>query len=273
MLGSSEAEWRRLREQHRLWRPHLLDTLSRLHLRPGDHVLDAGCGVGTMLPDLARVVGESGRVVGVELDAPSAVAARSAATEHPNVMVLEGDLREVPLGGPYDLIISRWVFSFLGEPEATLAHLTEALRPGGLLLVIDYIHDPCRAYPEHPAIQRVILAYRQLYADRGGDLFIAGRLPQHFVEAGLELAEVDPCSLAGPPGSPAWRWIERFLFQHLDTLTESGLLSAQERADFVAAWASLVATPGAVIFTPTVVSVVGRRPTPGPERPHPPEMG
>ena len=66
LLGTHAEELERLQFQNQLWRPTAQDAWQRADLRIGESVLDVGCGPGFAAMDLARVVGPSGRVVGLE---------------------------------------------------------------------------------------------------------------------------------------------------------------------------------------------------------------
>ena len=67
-LGTTEAEYQRLRAQAQVWEQATERVLDRIDLRPGSQCLDAGCGPGVTMRQLARRVGSSGRVVGIDID-------------------------------------------------------------------------------------------------------------------------------------------------------------------------------------------------------------
>lgn len=248
LLGYSEDELERLEAQHAVWGPTLLSCLGRHGLGSGARVLDAGCGTGALLRDLGP------GAVGIEQDPASVEVARRRGLD-----VRQGDLARDDLGGPYDLVVSRWVFSFLPDPAAVLGRLRDVLAPGGVLVVQDYQHDGIRLFPEHPAVQRVVEAFREAYRVVGGDLYIAGRLPQLMAAAGMDVVEVDPVVKAGAPGSPPFEWVERFLHAHVGDLVADGLLSTAEEGEFRDAWQAARLVPGCVLYTPIVASIVARR--------------
>ena len=111
-----------------------------------------------------------------------------------------------------------------------------------------------------PAVSQVIEAFRAAYRDSGGDLWIAPRLPGLMRAEGLTVDAVRPELQAGAPGSPPWRWVERFLFEHVDTVLASGHLAPADWAAFDAQWAAALADPDALLFTPIQVTVRGRLP-------------
>jgi SAM-dependent methyltransferase len=169
-----------------------------------------------------------------------------------------GDVNQLELGGPWDLVVARWVFSFLPDPRATLARVWAAVRPGGYLVIQDYDHDGFALWPREPAIERVIEAFRAAYRASGGDLWVGAKLPQHFAELGVRAtvkAEIRSDLVDGE----VWRWVERFLLEHVDNVVSQGQLSAGERDAFLAAWQRTRQTPGALLVSPIQVTSIAKR--------------
>jgi SAM-dependent methyltransferase len=100
--------------------------------RPGDRVLDIGCGFGDTTRRLAALVGE-GEVVGVDVSEPFLDLAREEAAEAgvANVEYRLGDAQIADLGGPYDYVFSRMGVMFFANPVAALRNIRAAMRPGG----------------------------------------------------------------------------------------------------------------------------------------------
>src|SRR5919206_4181176 len=69
-LARTPEEYERLRAQARLWEPVTARMLDQVGLAPGARCLDAGCGPGETMRLMAERVGPSGRIVGVDADAP-----------------------------------------------------------------------------------------------------------------------------------------------------------------------------------------------------------
>jgi len=116
--------------------------------RPGERVLDAGCGAGAVLLPVAELIGATGHVTGIDL-APGMVARTSAAaTGLDNVTVAFGDAQDPAYpGGSFDLITSGLVLFFLPDPPAALVAYRKLLRPSGRLGFTSFAeHDP--RYPQ-----------------------------------------------------------------------------------------------------------------------------
>ncbi|HEY6892985.1 MAG TPA: methyltransferase domain-containing protein, partial [Rhodanobacteraceae bacterium] len=94
VLGSTPHEHRRLMSQARLVEPYTERFLRDAGISEGDHVLDVGCGMGDVAMILARLVGPSGAVTGIDRDAPALEAARSrvAAVGYGNVEFVQADI-------------------------------------------------------------------------------------------------------------------------------------------------------------------------------------
>ena len=178
----------------------------------------------------------------------------------PGAEVRRDDVLSLELGERFDLVVARWVLSFLRQPRRALERMVAHVEPGGLVLVQDYDYDSIRVEPGDPAIDRLFQLMPEAYVLRGGDAWLATRLPRLYAELGLELMTVEPRCLAGAPGSPVFGWVESFFRQHAWTLVEDGLLSAEEHARSLDAWTAVQQVPGTVFFSPLVVAVAGRRP-------------
>jgi SAM-dependent methyltransferase len=102
--------------------------------RGGSTVIDVGCGCGATTIELARTVGPSGRVVGIDLSEPMLALAGGRLQQFANTTCLLGDAAELPLRDlTAELIVSRFGVMFFGDPVAAFANLRTALAPGGRL--------------------------------------------------------------------------------------------------------------------------------------------
>ncbi len=129
-------------------------ALERLAPRPGERVLDVGCGCGQTLLQLARAVGPAGRVLGVDVSEEMLGRARARvadAAPGAEVAIVCGDAAAHPFpDGAFDAIYSRFGVMFFDDPPAAFAHLRAALAPGGRLAFVSWQaqeHNPWSLVP------------------------------------------------------------------------------------------------------------------------------
>lgn len=103
--------------------------------RPGERVLDLGCGCGVTTLAAARAVGPAGSVTGVDLSAPMLGLARERRDDDAlsHVDFVQGDAQVHDVGGPYDLAMGRFGTMFFADPVAAFTNVGRALRPGARL--------------------------------------------------------------------------------------------------------------------------------------------
>ena len=100
--------------------------------RSGSTVIDVGCGCGATTIELARTVGASGRVIGLDISEPMLSLATTRLREFPNTTTMLGDAADLPLSDlNAELIVSRFGVMFFGDPVAAFANLRTGLAPGG----------------------------------------------------------------------------------------------------------------------------------------------
>jgi SAM-dependent methyltransferase len=121
--------------------PEMSRLRQELSLAPGMSVADVGAGRGEMTVALAAEMGPSGRVYATDIDPEALAQIRTlvAAAELRNVTILQAGARDTALPtGCCDVAILRRVYHHLSEPKATNLDLLRALRPGGVLAIIDF---------------------------------------------------------------------------------------------------------------------------------------
>jgi SAM-dependent methyltransferase len=112
-------------------------ALAALAPRPGENVLDVGCGGGDTALDLARSVAPDGTVVGVDLSAAVLAFARRTAKGRARVRFVEGDAQLFPFEpASFDAAFFRFGVMFFADPIAAFVNIRRSLTPGGRLAFV-----------------------------------------------------------------------------------------------------------------------------------------
>ncbi|MDX3849977.1 class I SAM-dependent methyltransferase [Streptomyces sp. AK02-01A] len=128
--------------------PSYAAAVAELGLRPGDAVLDAGCGTGRALPPLRDAVGTHGTVLGADLT-PAMLDAAVRAGRQRSGRLLLADVSRLPVRSEaLDAVFAAGLIAHLPRPAENLRELARVVRPGGRLALF------------HP-IGRAALAARQ----------------------------------------------------------------------------------------------------------------
>jgi SAM-dependent methyltransferase len=136
--GEEGRHWRseaaRYDDINRVFGEALIDAA---HLSPGERILDVGCGAGAIALEAARRVRPGGSVLAVDIS-PDLIAVardRAASTGAEEVELVEADAAAYPFDkDAFDVLVSRNGLMFFNDPEAALANLARALRPGGRIV-------------------------------------------------------------------------------------------------------------------------------------------
>jgi ubiquinone/menaquinone biosynthesis C-methylase UbiE len=112
-------------------------AIEKLELTPGETVVDVACGTGATTATLARAVGASGRVVGIELSPQMAAMAKqrlsAAGLGHARIEVAA--VHQAQVAEPADAFLFSFTHDVLQQPEA-LAALVRMAKPGARYAVL-----------------------------------------------------------------------------------------------------------------------------------------
>lgn len=112
---------------------------QRLALRPGDRVLEIGCGTGRNFPYLRAAVGASGRIYGVDLSAGMLAKARALCERRrwSNVEITQDDAAGYIAPEPLDGVLFGLSYNTMPHHLRVLHHACKQLRPGGRIVIMD----------------------------------------------------------------------------------------------------------------------------------------
>jgi ubiquinone/menaquinone biosynthesis C-methylase UbiE len=156
-------------------------------LQPGQFVLDVGCGTGAITSGIAAAVGTNGSVVGVDRDESLLDLARHEYAGIRNLRFVLDDATSLSYSHQFDIVTSARTLQWISDPALAISRMKQAIRPGGLLVILDYNHSGSCWEPTAPAefsaFYQALLAWR---AANHWDNEMADHLPELFRNAGLQ---------------------------------------------------------------------------------------
>ncbi len=197
METAHELHTHQVEDQHWWYRGRrrvLSRVIDALDLPPDAQILDAGCGSGRNMVELAP----RGEVTGIELSPTSVAVARARNVGE----VVEGSVEELPFPDhSFDFAVCLDVIEHLDDDLRTMRELRRVVRPGGRLLVT------VPAYPSLWSSHDVVNHHRRRYT-RSTLLHVAR-------ESGWEATRTTHFNALLLPAAMAYRWWERLSHQPL----------------------------------------------------------
>lgn len=200
-------------------------AFDALHLSQGDVVVDIGCGNGLLTEEIARAIGASGRVVGIDPSADMRVLAENRCAALPSVQIKDGVADMLPLqDGEADKVVAVQVLEYLIDIPAAIREAHRVLRTGGWFVAVD---TGCKTLDwfseDQDRMRRVQDAWDHHYIEPR----VAAHWARFAGDAGFVAVEVEPftfCDVTLRPDGVA------FMLLHLMSryAAENGHMSAQE---------------------------------------------
>jgi len=225
-------------------------------LRPGQVVLDVGCGPGTITAELATLVAP-GRVIGVDASAEVLESARAAAEARGVVVELRvGDALALDLpDASVDVVHAHQVLQHLADPVAALGEWRRVCRPGGVVAARDADYAAMAWFPDEPLLDRWLELYRTAARANGGEPDAGRRLLAWAHAAGFDdvTATASVWCFATPDDRGWWgsTWAARTRGTRLgETLVASGVTDITELQDVAEAWERWSGAPDGWFLVP-----------------------
>jgi SAM-dependent methyltransferase len=228
-------------------------------LRPGQRLLDVGCGPGTITLDLARRV-SPGRVIGIDTE-PGVLRGAEALRRRQgidNVTFEPGDAYALDYDDDnFDVIHLHQVLQHLTDPVRALIELRRVLATDGVLGARDSDYAGFFWSPADPLLDRWLALYHELTAQNGAMADAGRELPGWVRAAGFaDIAVTSSTWIFADPASRVWwggLWAERVTQSSFaKQACDYGLSDDEELAAIAAAWRRWAEAPDAVFVVPHV---------------------
>jgi SAM-dependent methyltransferase len=227
------------------------------HLRPGQRILDVGCGPGTITIDIAeRVV--PGRVTGLDAAPPILDQAAQLARERglDTVDFVAGDVHALDFpDASFDIVHAHQVLQHVADPVAALREMRRVCRPDGYVAARDGDYAAFAWYPDNAGLDEWLALYRTLSRVNGGEPDAGRRLLSWARSAGF--SEVVPGGSVwcyATPEDRAWwggMWADRIVTTRIaDQAVSSGLSTRDDLERMSRAWRKWAQSPDGWFLVP-----------------------
>ncbi len=176
-------------------------AIERCHIREGMSILDAGCGTGLETVRLARLVGSSGNVIGLDTSRNLlAEANKRAQGSRLPIEYREGDVQQLPFPDNYfDVARAERLFLYLTDPRQALAELARVTKSDGVVYVIEPDFETQTINLSDRGLVRKVLQFDCDHETRNG--WIGRELPKLFKACGLVDIDVETSVVIYEPRS------------------------------------------------------------------------
>jgi len=262
ILGTDLAEMNRLGLQHQVWANEAQQGWKNANFSRGMSLLDLGSGPGFCSRELAKIVGEEGKVIAVDkskiyldyIDEINKIQQLSIKTLLTDFNKLE--LEKETIDGMY----CRWALAWIDNPTEIMTKVFDSLKPNGKVVIHEYYHWMSHQInPGHSAVSKAIGMCYKSFQDSPGNIDIGKDLSQILAGIGFKNIKVRPMSKMAKPSNLAWQWPRSFYEVYWPKIQEMGYLTETELETAFLQLEEIEKNPDSTLLCPTLVEVIGQK--------------
>lgn len=175
-------------------------VLEALAPKPGERIIDIGVGPGLLAQDLARLVGDTGRVTGLDMAPAMITMARTRLAALPQAECVTGDAADLEFAdGSFDAAVSTQVYEYVADMPKALGELHRVLRPGGRALILD---TDWRSVVWHSSDEARMARILACWDDHLADPHLPAKLGRLLARAGFQTIRVEIVPMLAPQWQP-----------------------------------------------------------------------
>ncbi|WP_432412410.1 class I SAM-dependent methyltransferase [Rasiella sp. SM2506] len=262
ILGTDSQELHRLGVQHQIWASEAQQGWKNAGFAAGHTILDLGCGPGFCTKELAYIVGESGKVLGVDLDEGYIQHLTQVADlYHLNIDGICSDFNDLQLKpNSIDGLYSRWALAWVPNAKEILQKTYDALKPGGKMVLQEYYDwSTHQTEPQLPGLSKAIAACLKSFKDQKGEIDIGRELPRILAELGMKVTSIRLIPKLATPENLIWQWPKTFYYSYFPRLVHMGLLTEAEAKQAFEDHKTLEKDKNTTLFCPMMVEVIAEK--------------
>ncbi len=262
ILGTDEEELFRLGVQHQIWAEEAQHGWKLANFKAGQTILDLGCGPGYCTKELAFLVGQKGKVIGIDKSKGYIEFLKQVAQNYNlNIRAIHADFDQMVLEPEsLDGMYCRWALAWIPNPEEILAKVHKALKPGGRIVIQEYYDwSTLQTEPRKETLAKAIAMALKSFKDSDSEVDIGRHLPKILHDIGMKVVGFRPMAKIGTPDNGVWQWPKTFFESYFPRLVPQNYLTTDEVKEALSEMGELEKIPGASICTCLMSEVIAEK--------------
>lgn len=262
ILGADAEELFRLGIQHQVWAEEAQHGWHLANFRAGQTLLDLGCGPGYCTKELAFIVGNKGKVIGIDKSAAYINFLNEVTAKYKlNIDGIHSDFDSMILEpSSLDGMYCRWALAWIPNPEEVLKKVVAALKPQGKIVLHEYYDwSTLQTEPKKEALAKCIAKALKSFKDTENEIDIGRHLPAMLERIGMQVIGFRPMMKIATAKNGVWQWPKTFFQSYFPRLAAQDYLTTTEVKEALDDLEDLEKIAGATICTCLMVEIIAEK--------------